>query len=203
MLAYDALAAFDYQHACTLFVEAVEQEPSTAHLKAHAHMMKATFLFLMGQSAQALESFNEALVHEPSLIPAWVRKASVDVELGSLERAMQDFSTALALNDAEPDIYYHRAQVYNVTEQHHLAIEDYRKSIELDPSFIFSHVQLAVAIFKTGDVARAMEMFEGYLLEHRECAEVHNYYGELLFAESKFEDAMKRFDAAIELEEKR
>ncbi|KAH9818072.1 hypothetical protein DFH28DRAFT_961749 [Melampsora americana] len=202
-LAYDALEAYDYQHACSLFMEAVEQGPSTEHLRANALMMKATFLFLMGQSALALETFNEALVHEPELIQAWVRKASVDVELGSLERAMEDFKTALSINDQEADIYYHRAQVYNVTEQHHLAISDYERSIELDPSFIFSHVQLAVAIYKTGDVKRSMEMFEGYLSLHEGVPEVHNYYGELLFAERRFEEAMKQFDLSIELDQQR
>ncbi|KAG0148195.1 hypothetical protein CROQUDRAFT_41633 [Cronartium quercuum f. sp. fusiforme G11] len=202
-LAYDALAAYDYPHACTLFMEAVEQGPSTADLRAHALMMKATFLFLMGQSALALETFKEALAHLPSLIQAWVRKASVDVELGSLERAMEDFEAALALDPSDPDIYYHRAQVYNVTEQHHLAIADYEKSIELDSSFVFSHVQLAVAVYKTGDAARALKMFEGYLQTHPDVPEVHNYYGELLFAEQRFEEAMTQFDLAIDLDKNR
>ncbi|PLW14758.1 hypothetical protein PCANC_01743 [Puccinia coronata f. sp. avenae] len=206
MMAYDALANFDYNHACSLFHEAVEQVPSTAELRAHGFLMKATFLFLMSQPQLALEAFNHALVEQPDLIQAWIRKASVNMELGSLDTAMNDFAEALKIDPNDPDVYYHRGQVYNVTEQHHLSIEDYRRSIELDPSFIFSHVQLAVATYKNGDVPKAMEMFKGYLTvdgQETSSPEVHNYYGELLFAEQSFDEALKRFDSAIQLEEHR
>ena len=203
MMAYDALANFDYNHACSLFHEAVDQVPSTPELRAHGFLMKATFLFLMSQSQAALEEFNHALVEKPDLIQAWIRKASVNMELGSLETAMNDFSEALKIDPNDPDVYYHRGQVYNVTEQHHLSIEDYRRSIELDPSFIFSHVQLAVATYKNGEVPKAMDMFKEYLTvdgHETSSPEVHNYYGELLFAEQNFDEALKRFDSAIQLE---
>jgi len=206
MMAYDALANFDYNHACSLFHEAVEQVPSTPELRAHGFLMKATFLFLMSQPQLALDEFNHALVEQPDLIQAWIRKASVNMELGSLETAMNDFAEALKIDPNDPDVYYHRGQVYNLTEQHHLSIEDYRRSIELDPSFIFSHVQLAVATYKNGDVPKAMEMFKEYLTvdgEETSSPEVHNYYGELLFAEQNFDEALKRFDSAIQLEEHR
>ncbi|KAI8447954.1 mitochondrial protein import receptor [Phakopsora pachyrhizi] len=206
MLAHDALDAFDYSQACNLFNEVVEQEPSTPDLRAHARMMKATFLFLMGQSQPALEEFDRSISEKPDLLQAWVRKASVDMELGSLDAALRDFSKAIEINPDDPDVYYHRGQVYNVTEQHQEAIEDYRRSIELDPSFVFSHVQLAVAIYKTGEVAKAMEMFKEYLnIDGKESTspEVHNYFGELLFAEQSFDEALERFESAISLEEKR
>ncbi|KAA1115856.1 TOM (translocase of outer membrane) complex component [Puccinia graminis f. sp. tritici] len=206
MMAYDALANFDYNHACSLFHEAVEQVPSTTELRAHGYLMKATFLFLMSQPQAALEDFNRALEEKPDLIQAWIRKASVNMELGSLETAMNDFAEALKIDVNDPDVYYHRGQVYNVTEQHHLSIEDYRRSIDLDPSFIFSHVQLAVATYKNGDVPKAMQMFKEYMVvdgHETSSPEVHNYYGELLFAEQKFDEALKRFDSAIQLEENR
>ncbi|MBW0479618.1 hypothetical protein O181_019333 [Austropuccinia psidii MF-1] len=206
MLAYDALSAFDYKHAFTLFQEAASQVPSTPELRAHAYMMNATSLFLTGQSQAALDEFNRSLIEKPNFGQAWIRKASVDMELGSLEIAMNDFEEALKLGPNDPDVYYHRGQVYNVTEQHRLAIRDYQRSIELDPSFIFSHVQLAVAIYKTGDVSKAMDMFKEYLIvdgQESTSPEVHNYYGELLFAEQHFDEALKRFDSAIALEAKR
>lgn len=207
MMAYDALEEFDYQHSFSLFNEAVQQVPSTAELRAHAYLMKATFLFLMGQSQSALEDFNHALAQQPNLIQAWIRKASVNMELGSLEAAMNDFSEALKLDPNDPDVYYHRGQVYNVTEQHHLSIEDYQRSIDLDPTFIFSHVQLAVATYKNGQVSKALEMFKKYLIledgQETESPEVHNYYGELLFAEQDYDEALKRFDSAIRLEANR
>ncbi|POW06451.1 hypothetical protein PSTT_08955 [Puccinia striiformis] len=207
MMAYDALSNFDYHHACTLFQEAVAQIPSTSELRAHGHLMKATFLFLMSQPQEALNEFNQSLVEDPQLIQAWIRKASVNMELGSLETAMNDFDKALEIDPNDPDVYYHRGQVYNVTEQHHLSIEDYTKSIQIDPSFIFSHVQLAVATYKNGEVDKAMDMFRQYLIQEdgseTDSPEVHNYFGELLFAEQNFDEALKRFDSAIQLEENR
>lgn len=202
-LAYDALAAYDYPHAMSLFSESLEQGISTTTLQAHAETMKGTFLFLMGQAQLALSSLDTATSLLPDLVQAWVKKASVHMELGQPEEAMKDFDRAQAINDQDGDVYYHRGQVFNVTEQHAAAIEEYRKSADLDPDFIFSHVQLAVAHYKTGSVAKALALFERYIAKHPDSAEVHNYYGELLFAEKDFDKAIQQFDKAAELEKRK
>ena len=56
--------------------------------------------------------------------------------------------------------YYHRGQVYFITGEFGRAIEEYRKSTELDGDFIFSQIQHAVALYKEGRKEKAEAKFK-------------------------------------------
>ena len=96
--------------------------------------------------------------------------------------------------------FYHRGQVYFITQEFDRAIVEYRRSSEIDPSFIFSHIQLAVAQYKNKQVDKAMHQFRRFIREHPNSAEVFNYYGELLLDQSQYEEAVKNFEKSIELD---
>jgi len=70
----------------------------------------------------------------------------------------------------------------------------------LDDQFVFSHIQLAVAQYKEGQVANGMTTFRKTLRAFPERSEPPNYYGELLLDQNRFQDAIDKFDRAIELE---
>lgn len=55
------------------------------------------------------------------------------------------------------------------------AAEDYTKSTELDDTFVFSHIQLAVAQYKSGDVAKSMATFRRTLKAFPDRSEPQNY----------------------------
>lgn len=76
---------------------------------------------------------------------------------------------------------------------------EYKQSSLLDPSFIFSHIQLAVALYKSGETEKAMHQFRKLIRENEKSPEVYNYYGELLLDQGKFDEAVKNFDKSIEL----
>lgn len=118
------------------------------------------------------------------------------------------------------DSYYHRGQVHFIMGDFKTAIEQYRKSTELDSTFIFSQIQHAVALYKDDQKAKAemrfkkiMDKFGDTSPEVRESfgcpsgaspscfiVQVHNYYGELQLDQQKFDEAEKCFSRAIELE---
>lgn len=89
--------------------------------------------------------------------------------------------------------------MYFITGDFPLAIAEYRRSSVLDPSFIFSHIQLAVAEYKQGEIVQALNHFEGLLKEHPTSGEVANYYGELLLDQGKFERAVEMFERSLAL----
>ena len=98
-----------------------------------------------------------------------------------------------------PCSFYHRGQVYFITGEFDKAIAEYRKSSELDPSFIFSHIQLAVAQYKSGSTEKALHQFRRLVEKNPQSPEVHNYYGELLLDQQQFTEAVAQFDKSIEL----
>lgn len=106
---------------------------------------------------------------------SWVKIASVHMELGDAASAFGDFEAAIRHNPNDPDIYYHRGQVYFITQDFDKAIKDYTKSTELDGSFIFTHVQHAVAQYKLGNVASSMAAFRRILRQFPDRGEPSNY----------------------------
>lgn len=55
------------------------------------------------------------------------------------------------------------------------AAEDYKKSSDLDPNFVFSHIQLAVAQYKMQNLDGSMASFRETLLAFPERGEPYNY----------------------------
>ncbi|KAI8984794.1 hypothetical protein BD414DRAFT_537258 [Trametes punicea] len=74
------------------------------------------------------------------------------------------------------------------------AAENYTKSTELDVKFVFSHIQLAVAQYKSGDLANRMATFRCTLKAFPDRHEPQNYYGELLLDQQRYPDAIEKSD---------
>lgn len=59
--------------------------------------------------------------------------------------------------------------------QYQEAVDLYTKSIGLDPSFIFGHIQLAVAQYKGGSKATSMATFRKTMKSFPDRSEPQNY----------------------------
>jgi import receptor subunit TOM70 len=123
-----------------------------------------------------------------------------DISLGDPDKAEEDFEVALSKNSVDPDIYYHRAQLHFIKGEFADAQKDYQKSIDLDGAFIFSHIQLGVTQYKMGSIASSMATFRRCMKNFEKTPDVYNYYGELLLDQGKYQEAIEKFDTAIELE---
>nr|CDI56291.1 probable mitochondrial precursor protein import receptor tom70 [Melanopsichium pennsylvanicum 4] len=198
--AYGALEAKSYPHAFTLFNEAIEQGLSNEDLEANAYNMRGTFKFVIGNAKEALADLERSTWLRPNYVQSWVKKASVHMELSDKEAAFNDFEKAIQANAEDPDIYYHRGQVNFILGEFEAAIKDYQNSTSLDDTFIFSQVQYAVAHYKNGNVGHSTAAFRKLLRKFETSSEAYNYYGELLLDQQKFEEAMEKFDKAIEIE---
>jgi len=124
----------------------------------------------------------------------------VYMEQGDPKKAFDCFEEAIKYNPNDPDIYYHRGQVLFIMNEFTDAAENYTKSTALDDQFVFSHIQLAVAQYKSGNLASSMATFRRTLKAFPQRSEPQNYYGELLLDQQRFDDAVDKFDRAIELE---
>lgn len=119
---------------------------------------------------------------------------------GNKDAAADDFKKAMDQNDQDPDIFYHRAQLHFILGEFADAAKDYQKSIDLDPGFIFSHIQLGVTQYKMGSIASSMATFRRCIKKFEKVPDVYNYYGELLLDQSKFQEAIEKFDTAVAME---
>ncbi|KAF4622222.1 hypothetical protein D9613_009198 [Agrocybe pediades] len=203
LLAMEALDAADYAHAVTLVNEAIDQGISWDKGRAEALNLRGTFKFLMSEIPGAKADLEESIKLEPGFTQSLVKLASVHMEQGDPKAAFDAFEAAEKANSSDPDVWYHRGQVLFIMNEFAEAAANYTKSSELDDKFVFSHIQLAVAQYKMGDLAKSMATFRRTLREFPTRSEPSNYYGELLLDQGRFEEAVEKFDKAIELEQKK
>ncbi|KAF5351253.1 hypothetical protein D9756_008325 [Leucocoprinus leucothites] len=199
LLALQALKASDYPHVVSAN-EAIDQGISTTEGKAEALNLRGTFKFLMGDVEGAKDDLNESIKLIPSFTQSLVKIASVHMEQGDPTTAFQCFEDAIKHNPNDPDIYYLRGQVFFIVSDYAEASQNYTKSSELDETFVFSHIQLAVAQYKSGKIANSIATFRRTINSFPNRGEPQNYYGELLLDQGRFEEAIEKFDKAIELE---
>ncbi|KAF8183633.1 ADP/ATP carrier receptor [Pholiota molesta] len=200
LLALQALDAADYAHSVTLVNEALEQGVSWDAGRAEALNLRGTFKFLTGEIAAAKADLEESVRIVPNFTQSLVKIASVHMEQGDPQQAFKCFDEAVESNSKDPDVYYHRGQVLFIMNEFADAATNYTTSSELDDTFVFSHIQLAVAQYKMGDLAKSMATFRRTLRAFPNRSEPSNYYGELLLDQGRFEEAVEKFDKAIELE---
>lgn len=174
-LSLEALAAHDYTHALTLVNEALEQGISFNVGRAHALNLRGSFRFLMGDSQVANEDLEAAIAAQPEFTQSWVKIASVHMEQSKADEAFAAFEEAIKHDPNDPDIYYHRGQVLFIMQEFHKAAENYRKSFDLDPTFVFSHIQLAVALYKADELSESMSTFRKALKAFPQRSEPYNY----------------------------
>ncbi|KAH8160375.1 hypothetical protein CIB48_g7872 [Xylaria polymorpha] len=188
-----------YEEASSAFEEAIELG-DLDEFEALAYNMRGTFRCLRGLQEEALEDLNESIELDPSMTQSYVKRASMHLEMGNREKAAEDIESAIKQNKDDPDIYYHRAQLHFIHSEWQNAAKDYQKSIDLDNTFIFSHIQLGVTQYKMGSIASSMATFRRCIKNFSRVPDVYNYYGELLLDQNKYDDAIQQFDTAMEME---
>lgn len=188
-----------YEEAATAFEEALELG-DLDEFEALAYNMRGTFRCLRGSQEQALDDLNKSIELDPTMTQSYVKRASMHLEMGNRDKASEDIESAIEQNEDDPDIYYHRAQLHFIHGEWQNAAKDYQKSIDLDNTFIFSHIQLGVTQYKMGSVASSMATFRRCIKNFSRVPDVYNYYGELLLDQGKYDDAIQQFDTAMDME---
>ncbi|KAF1849064.1 mitochondrial precursor protein [Cucurbitaria berberidis CBS 394.84] len=188
-----------YTEAAGAFDRALELGDLGEH-EAFAYNMRGTFSYLKGDNEDALKDMDKSIELQPTLTQSFIKRASMHLELANPEAAEADFAAALEQNSNDPDIYYHRAQLHFIKSEFGEAAKDYQKSIDLDKDFIFSHIQLGVTQYKMGSIASSMATFRRCMKNFTQVPDVYNYYGELLLDQQKYQEAIEKFDTAVDME---
>ena len=124
---------------------------------------------------------------DPSSINTLIKKATLYMEKAEVEKSVGIFEDAVKLDPNHPDVYYHRGQVRFLVGDFAGAASDYKMAISLDPKNLYSYIQLGVAQYKLGETERTKRTFEQALKKFPNSHEIHNYYGEILLDQQKFD----------------
>jgi len=188
-----------YEEARVAFEKAIELG-DLGDNEALAYNCRGTIRTLLGKHAEATKDFDKSIELDPKFTQNYIKRASISLELGDPAAADAEFERALEQDNNDPDVYYHRAQAHFIKGNLAEAQKDYQKSIDLDKDFIFSHIQLGVTQYKMGSIASSMATFRRCIKNFPKVPDVYNYYGELLLDQSNFQEAIEKFDTAMEME---
>ncbi len=125
---------------------------------------------------------------DPSSINSLIKKATLYMEKTEVEKSVSIFEEAVKLHPNHPDVYYHRGQVRFLIGDFAGASTDYKKSISLDPQCLYAYIQLGVSQYKSGEMERTKKTFDQALKKFPNSHELHNYYGEILLDQGKFDE---------------
>lgn len=92
--------------------------------------------------------------------------------------------------------------MYYISGSYKEAINDYERCIQIEPTFVYAHIQLAVTQYKLHLIARANQTFQETIKTFPLSSEAHNYYGEILADQGCIEEPIELFDKAMSLDPK-
>lgn len=186
----------NYKTASEQVDHALQAGIKNTKMKAGALRLRGTYLYLANSMEPAIADLEESLKLDPENIQTHIKLASCLLEKGELEPSLELFDRAAMIKSDDPDLYYHRAHIKFMLNQYEDAIEDYKKSAELDPSFVFCYIQQGVAYYRNGSTPTAIKTFEDASKNFPNSPDLHNYYGEILMDLQRFDDALNEFDKA-------
>ena len=164
----DAYERRDYVAALADFREVVEHHPDFADVR---HLMGLCLSFL-GQPEGALEQFDRALEENPAYIEAHLNRAITLNELGRYDEAREAFDRAAACERESGGRFpasvsarianAHNAvgELYMAASAPREAAEQFRKALELRPTYPDIRNRLGDALMQQGDLHGARTEFE-------------------------------------------
>ncbi len=113
-------------------------------------------------------------------------------EFNKPEEALELFSLAIELDPENPSNYEFRAEYFSDQDKWQLALEDYKKSSELNPEYSYYKSLIALSYFELEDYENSLNTYLEYLEKFGESSWIYNRIGNV------FEEGYKNYEKAIE-----
>ena len=116
------------------------------------------------------------------------------MELGHYVEMSEYLEKAIALDPTDPSTFYHRGEIFALSNNMDAAVADFSRAIQLDPVFIDAYVHLSRAYLAHDMIDVAHDFSLKALKLFPDEAEILHAYGECLAMEGDREQALKMFD---------
>ncbi|SCU96185.1 LANO_0E12750g1_1 [Lachancea nothofagi CBS 11611] len=199
---YDEADEF-FSKARDAYKTLLEQTPENAELKKKAAIALehvGIFKFLKNDPLAAHEDLKKAVEYFPRP-NSYIYIALIMADKGQSTEYFDNFEKALELDPNCAAVYYHRGQMYFITQQFEQAGKDFEKAKELNNSNIFPYIQLACLTYREGNLEDSDTLFSEARRKFPTAPEVPNFYAETLSDQGDLAGARKQYDIAAKLEE--
>jgi tetratricopeptide (TPR) repeat protein len=138
------------------------------------HLRLGTFLFGLQDYAGAAEHFGHATEIRPDFATAYNMRGYAYRNLEQFDDAKAQFERYIELIPEEPNPYDSYAELLMETGDYEKSIENYRKALERDPTFVSSYAGIARDYALLGDTDSAIATTDAMLAASRNFAERQN-----------------------------
>ncbi|CAK4683390.1 hypothetical protein LEN26_021017 [Aphanomyces euteiches] len=178
----------------------IQENPEVGELKNRvvALNLHATFLYITGDVATALDVINVALTLDPTHVNSVVKKAGFLCELGEFEEAEECFNEAANIDENSSDLYLHRGQMELIMGDYPSAVTSLRRSLTRCDTLAVTHISYGMALYKAGSIYQSLDVFKTALEQFPTSHEVRLFYGDVLSDRADYGQAMMHLKKAFE-----
>jgi Tfp pilus assembly protein PilF len=184
MLLTDTLAP---QAAVIRLQEALSDFPNSSRLWFAMGLAQ----FQDNKNAAASKSFLHALGLDPKMSPAFAYLGMIDVDLGRISEAIDQYKKAVAIDDRSAVNHYLIAEAWTklTPPEDGRAEEHLRRALVLDPQFHQAHLALGKLYFRTNRLPDAVAELEAVVKADPKAAEAYYQLGRVYMRLKRKEDA--------------
>ncbi|SCV02818.1 LAME_0H05468g1_1 [Lachancea meyersii CBS 8951] len=195
-------ADLSFSKARELYKTLLDESPDNEELKKKAAIALehvGIFKFLKNDPLAAHEDLKQAVEYFPRP-NSYVYIALIMADKGQGEEYFENFEKALQIDPDCAAVYYHRGQMYFITQQFSEAGKDFEKAKSLNESNIFPYIQLACLTYREGKRSDSETLFSEARRKFPTAPEVPNFYAEILADQGDLAGARKQYEIAAKLE---
>lgn len=108
----------------------------------------------------AIKFFQRALQLDPFFTYAYTLRGHEQINNEDLDKALQSFRQAIAVNDRHYNAWYGIGSIYYRQERYELAEYHFRRALSINPSSSVLHCYLGMALHAQGAIAKSLEALE-------------------------------------------
>ena len=192
-----------------LFDEAIEELDKAVLADPNAsapYEAKSEIYRMTGKLDLSLQSLNEAIntrPEPPDNIRLYRVRGRTHDMLGNIDLAEKDLGSAISLSPEDATLYADRAWFYFVQEMYYKSVEDWERSMKLDPRDISTKFYSSLSYYKIGEYPRVIILNEEVIKVDPGHGNAHNQIGEAYIEMGEYQNALSALNTAIGLHDDR
>ncbi len=203
--AQDAYEQRDFERAETLLRQVIREHRGFAD----TFNMLGVICHTQGRLPQAQEAFEEALRINPQYTEAALSLAVTYNELGQYDKAREIYSRAMEKSRAEPqrldpfargklaNMHARTADAYVGVGLNEEAAREYRKALELCPTFVDIRAKLASTLRDIGDKEGAIAEYRKAKLQQPQYLPARVHLGVTLYSTGNKDEARREWESVL------
>ncbi len=150
-----------------------------------------------GQTAEAIEAYQQAIELDPSMAQAHANLVGSFGRTGEIDRAEEHYATALALNPNLEELHNNWGVVQASRGDPAAAAAAFRRALELNPNSAGANANLGVALLEAGQLDEAARRFREAVKSDPTNRPARMNLGTLALEEDRPGEAVEHLEAAL------